>query len=227
MDALTPPDPLACLPRDAYAHLIVTLRATLPPTDDTPQALANRDHAAIAQVAALCPVNAAEAALAGQYVAANAQAMDCLRLARDPDIAPEWALRCTAQAASMMRQAQGAMRLLLRAQATRTKLEADSAAVDRAAWTEHCATQWMAQALPPAAAAPAAPPQPPGSAPQPDPSPAARDDTPSQNQGRRPVERSLETNPIPAPPFILDQAPATPTIHRQLQAVGPPIQPQP
>ena len=48
----------------------------------------------------------------------------------------------------MMRQAQSAMRLLLRMQAARQKIEADSAAADRAAWTEHCAAGLMAQALP-------------------------------------------------------------------------------
>ena len=113
-----------------------------------PEALAWRDHAAIAQVAALCPANAAEAALAAQYVAANAQAMACLSLTRDPDLSPDWVLRCTAQAAAMMRQAQGAFRLLTRTQADRRKLEADNTAASQAAWAEHIATEWMAQAVP-------------------------------------------------------------------------------
>jgi hypothetical protein len=148
MDLFTAPDPLGHLPRDAYYHLIFTLRATLPAATDSPEALAWRDHAAIAQVAALCPANAAEAALAGQYVAANAQAMACLQLTRDPDLSSEWVLRCTAQAAAMMRQAQGAFRLLTRTQADRRKLEADANAASQAAWAEHIATEWMAQAIP-------------------------------------------------------------------------------
>lgn len=207
MDSFAPPDPLGHLPRDAYAHLIVTLRAILPPlVDASPQAQAHRDHAAIVQVAALCPANAAEAVLAGQYVAANAQAMDCLRLARDPDITPDWALRCTAQAASMMRQAQGAMRLLLRAQAVRVKQEADRSAVDRAAWTEHCATQWMIGALPSVCEAPD--PLAPDLRPMPDPCPDWHPDSwaaavpvaddPYQKQGHRPKERSHETIPTPS-----------------------------
>lgn len=157
MDHFTAPDPLGHLPRDAYYHLIFTLRATLPAATDAPEALAWRDHAAIAQVAALCPANAAEAALAGQYVAANAQAMACLSLTRDPDLSPEWMLRCTAQAAAMMRQAQGAFRLLLRTQADRRKLEADANAASQAAWAEHIAAEWMREAMPGAKEAP--PPQ--------------------------------------------------------------------
>src|SRR5437763_466627 len=65
-----------------------------------------------------------------------------------------------AQAASMMRQADSALRLLLRMQEARRKLEADNAACDRAAWTEHCALGLMAEAIaapPPTAQAPPAP----------------------------------------------------------------------
>jgi hypothetical protein len=99
-------------------------------------------------VASLLPANAGEAVLGAQFVAAHAQAMDCLRLARVPGTDTARALQCSAQAASMMRQAQSAMRLLLRGQEARQKIEADNVAVDRAAWTEHCAAGLMAQALP-------------------------------------------------------------------------------
>ena len=47
----------------------------------------------------------------------------------------------------MMREARGARSLLLRVQAAREKREADPAAADRAAWTEHCAIGLMAEAL--------------------------------------------------------------------------------
>jgi len=133
------------LPRDAYYQMILTLRELLPPISASAADIARRDHAAIAQVASLCPANAAQAALAAQYVAANAQAMACLRQTRDPTTPPEVALRCTAQAASMMRQSQGAFRLLLRAQGVKPGHRAEE--MDGAAWAEHRAEQWMLEAL--------------------------------------------------------------------------------
>jgi hypothetical protein len=154
------PDLAYLLPRDAYYHLIRTLRAALPaPVTDTPEDRACRDNAAIAQVASLLPANAAESSLAAQYVAANAQAMESLRLAQDPDMALRFVVKCRAQAIGSMRLSHAAMRLLLRIQAARQKTEADCVATDRAAWTEHCAAGLMAQALP--GAPPAAMPEPP------------------------------------------------------------------
>src|SRR5260370_32715367 len=73
------------LPADAYYHLIRTLCLTLPPPPGAkpgPDALAQRNHAAIAGIAALVPANAAEANLAAQFVAATEQWKDCLRLAQ-------------------------------------------------------------------------------------------------------------------------------------------------
>jgi len=52
-------------------------------------------------VACLLPANADEANIAAQYVAASAQALDCLRLARRSPSDEVLALKCTAQAASM------------------------------------------------------------------------------------------------------------------------------
>jgi hypothetical protein len=57
-------------------------------------------------------------------------------------------LQCRALSVSLMRQAQGARRLLTRVQAERRKLEADPVASDKAAWIEHCAIELMAEALP-------------------------------------------------------------------------------
>ena len=111
-------------------------------------------------VVCLLPANADEANLAAQYVAANAQAMDCLRLAREHAADVSLVLKCTAQSASMMRQARGARAQLLRAQAARQKREADSAATDKAAWLEHCAIGLMADALGRAPSAPVAAPPP-------------------------------------------------------------------
>ena len=136
------------LPDDAYYHLVRTLRVTLPPplTGD-PAALLHRDHAAIARIAGLAPGNSAEVDFAAQYVAASEQWKDCLRLVQAPGTTPEWAAKYRAQAASMMREANSAMRLLLLMQATRRKLEADNTLCDRAARTEHVATYAMAEAL--------------------------------------------------------------------------------
>jgi hypothetical protein len=175
MDQQSPPDrpDLSLqLPRDAYWQLIHTLHTSLPPPiTDAPDDLAHRDNAAIAQVAGLLPANAAEAHLAAQFVAANAQAMHCLRLARDPVMPLAQFLQCSAQSASMMRQSQSAQRMLLRLQAARQKIEANAAALERAAWTEHCAAGLMAQALTGAPLAPEdlPPPPPPPPAPAPEP----------------------------------------------------------
>ena len=119
---------------------------------DTPEDLARRDHAAIARIAALHPANATEADLAALYVAASEQWKDCLRLALQPELSAPWVMKCRAQANAMMRQAQSALRLLLRMQATRQKTEADNEACDRAAWVEHCAIGMMVHALSPQAA---------------------------------------------------------------------------
>ncbi len=105
-------------------------------------------------------------ALAAQFVAANAQALDCLRLAREHAADPSRVLKCTAQSACMMRQARGARALLLRVQAARQKREADSAATDKAAWIEYCAVGLMADALGRNPPAPIAEPPP---APEPEP----------------------------------------------------------
>src|SRR5487761_258402 len=168
-DAITPDHPHLAdrLPADAYYQLIRMLRLTLPPPPtDSPDDLARRDHAAIARIAALAPANAAEADVAAQFVAASEQWKDCLKLARERAREPNVAAKCRAQALSMMRQANSALRLLLRMQELRAKREADSAACDRAAWTEHRAIVLMAEALSPQAAAP-----PTGAAPHPAPAP--------------------------------------------------------
>ena len=148
MTQITEPDPAYLRTREAYHHLVYTLSTSLPPPRDaSPEALHRRNESAIAQVAALCPANAAEAALAAQYVAANAQAMECLRLTNHPGTDLAMALKCNAQAASMMRQSQAALRTLLRTQAAREKRDADPINAGTAAWTEHMAAASMTEAL--------------------------------------------------------------------------------
>jgi hypothetical protein len=179
MDHSPPPDLTLQLPRDLYHQIVHTLRTALPPpATDTPQAagsdpgqaLARRDNAAIAEVASLLPANAEEVTLAAQFVAASAQALDCLRLARE-HAADLWlVLKCSAQAAAMMRQARSARSLLLQVQATRQKREADGVAAGKAAWIEHCAVGLMAGAL--GRDPPAEPPPVPAAEPAPVPMPA-------------------------------------------------------
>ena len=136
------------LPRDMYYQVVHTLRGAMPPpVTKSPEDLVRRDNAAIAQVACLLPANADEANIAAQYVAASAQALDCLRLAREFPAGEALILKCSAQAASMMRQARAARSLLMRVQAARQKREADHTALDQAAWIEHCAIGLMADAL--------------------------------------------------------------------------------
>jgi len=149
MDQFAPqPDLSLQLPRDMYYQLIHTICGSLPPpVTNSPEDRTRRDNAAIAQIACLLPANADEANIAAQYVAANAQAMDCLRLAQEHRSDEQLFLRCTAQSASMMRQARGARSLLMRVQAQREKREADAAKLDQANWTEHCAISLMADAL--------------------------------------------------------------------------------
>jgi hypothetical protein len=107
-------------------------------------------------------------------VAANAQAMECLRLARKYPGDPNFVLRCTAQSANMMRNARAARSLLMRVQAERRKREADGVALGKAAWVEHCAIGLMAAALGRAPPEPMAEPEP-IAAPEPTPEPE-RDD---------------------------------------------------
>jgi hypothetical protein len=146
MDTFDPADPINQLPADAYHHLIESLRLALPPAD-TPDAAHRRDRAAIAQIAALCPANAAEAVMAAQFVLANAQAIALAQHAPEPAPDARDAARRSAQSASMMRQARDAMRLLLRMQAARTRRDADPATADQAAWAEHTAARWMLRAV--------------------------------------------------------------------------------
>jgi hypothetical protein len=142
------PDLRLQLPRDVYYQTLHLLRAALPkPVSDSEEDLVRRDHAAIAAIACLLPANADEAGLAAQYVGASAQAMDCLRSAQLDPADRSLAMKCTAQAASMMRQARGARSLLMRVQAERRKRDADRSACDQAAWSEHCTIGLMAETL--------------------------------------------------------------------------------
>ena len=156
-------DPEIRLPRDVYYVLIHTLRATLPPPAvDTPEEIARRDNAAIAQVAAMLPANADEANLAAVCVGARTYGMDCLRQARALTLTdPMGRAGAPPRPPAMMRESRQARSLLLRLQTVREQREKDSAATDRAAWSEHCSIGLMTRALA------EAPPEPPPPAPEP------------------------------------------------------------
>lgn len=139
METASQPDPTHQLPRDLYYQVVHELRDALPPpVTDSPEDAIRRDNAIIAQVTALRPADADEVILAAQCVAASAQALDCLRLARlHRDDTPH-VLKCTAQAANMMRQSRGALAHLHRLQATREKRQPEPA-------TEQAAVKLMAE----------------------------------------------------------------------------------
>ena len=148
MDEPAAPDPADILPRATYHQVIHTLRALLPPPlTDSPDDAAYRELAAIAHVASLLPANPDEAHLAAQYVAASAQALDLLRLARAYPNDPGLILKCTARSAGMMREARGWRTALQRAQSDRRKREANPAARDAAAATEQRVLGLLADVL--------------------------------------------------------------------------------
>jgi hypothetical protein len=122
------PDAIA---RQIYAELC---RSLPPPPEDTPERRGLREQHAMTSVAHLLPENAAEADIAVQAVTAQFHARDALQAASGTD--PETVRRCRAQAASMMRQADSAIRTLLRMQAERQKAEdaARPAAMQRAGY---------------------------------------------------------------------------------------------
>ena len=148
MSAEPLPDPAHPLARDLFHEIMLTLRRALPPpaTDD-PAERVERDEAALTAVASLLPATAMEGRLAAQAVAADAWAMECLRLGHDRYREFDIARKCKAQASSMMREAKSALRELARLQAARAKRDANPEAAGQAEWVEHAATRMMEEAL--------------------------------------------------------------------------------
>ncbi len=136
------------LPKDVYHHLIHALCGALPlPIPNTPENLIRRDNAAIARIAAMLPANPDEANLATQYISAQDQSLESMRLARRPGLDDKSIRQYIAEANSMMRQANATRRLLMRLQSERQKREANGKTLDQANWLEHCAMSLMADAL--------------------------------------------------------------------------------
>jgi hypothetical protein len=144
METFSPPHPAIDLSAPLYCQLVYTLIDLLPPPlDDSPEALHDRNHAAIAKVAALLPVNANEADLAAQCIAARAQAEDLLRLLRQHADDIGLVLRLNAQYGSMVRTSLSVHGRLMRVQALRQKREAIDGAANADAWTLHVAERSM------------------------------------------------------------------------------------
>jgi hypothetical protein len=131
MRTCDPPRPATDLPAQLYYQLLHTLTALLPPPlDDTQEALRARNHAAIAKVATLLPVNPNEADLAAQCIAARAHAEDVLRLLRQHADDIGLVMRLNAQYGSMVRTSLAVHGRLMRVQALRQKRESFDGALD-------------------------------------------------------------------------------------------------
>ena len=144
METFSPPHPTIDLSTHLYYQLVYTLTDLLPPPlDDTPEALRTRNHAAIAKVAALLPVNANEIDLAAQCIAARAQAEEMLRLVRQNADDIGLVMRLNAQYGSMARTSLSVHGRLMRTQALRQKREAIDGAANQDAWAQHIAERSM------------------------------------------------------------------------------------
>src|SRR5450432_4422515 len=150
METFSPPHPAINLSTRLYYQLVYTLTDLLPPPlDDTAEALYTRNHAAIAKVAALLPVNANEADLAAQCIAARGQADEMLRLLRQHAGDIGLVMRLNAQYGSMVRTSLAVHGRLMRVQAVRQKREAIEGAATEDAWTLHVAERSMLKVVDP------------------------------------------------------------------------------
>lgn len=142
------PDPDQRRVERAYYQLIHALYARMPPPlADTPEALRARNEAALAQVAAMAPVNADEADIAAHCVATRAQAGDVMLLIRASAGDTALVVKLNAQYMLMQRTAVSIRNQLQRLQAVRLKREADGELADADALTRHIVTRLMEQAV--------------------------------------------------------------------------------
>jgi hypothetical protein len=150
METFSSPPQAIDLSTPLYYQLVYTLTDLLPPPlDDTQEGLRARNLAAIAKVAALLPVNANEADLAAQCIAARAQAEDVLRLLRQHAGDIGLVMRLNAQYGSMVRTSLSVHARLMRAQAVRQKREAIDGAATEDAWVQHVAERSMLMVVDP------------------------------------------------------------------------------
>jgi hypothetical protein len=136
------------LPRAAFQEIMLALRKALPSAGSgSPADAARRDRAALAGVATLQPGNAAEGRMAAQFVAADAWASECFRLAQEAWREPELALIYQGRAARFLRESKSSLRLLWQMQAMRRAAAADAPAADRAPDAGEDVMDMMAEAL--------------------------------------------------------------------------------
>ena len=109
----------------------------------TARSAARQNPCAIAKVAALLPVNANEADLAAQCIAARAQAEEMLRLIRRHANDIGLVMRLNAQYGSMVRTSLSVHGRLMRVQALRHKREKIDSTASEDAWTQHVAERSM------------------------------------------------------------------------------------
>jgi hypothetical protein len=150
METPSPPHPVIDLSPQLYSQLVYTLTDLLPPPlDDTPEALRARNHAAIAKIAALLPVNADEIELAAQCIAARGEAEEMLRRVRQHAGDIELVMRLNARYGSMVRTSLLVHGRLMRVQALRQKREAIDGAAEEDAGVLRVAERSMLRVLHP------------------------------------------------------------------------------
>lgn len=143
------PNPPINLPAQAWRHIVHTLVALLPPpVEDTPDAILTRNHAAIASITALGPVDVNEGELAAQCVAARAQAGDVLRLIRLHAADLALVIKLNAQYAAMLRASLSAHNRLRREQQQRRTREALNSAAEQEERTRRITPEALLSALP-------------------------------------------------------------------------------
>lgn len=131
MEPSATPSPADDIPRALYYQLVHGLAGHLPPlATDNPEDGARQQRALLEHAASWRPANQDEANLAVLYAAASAQAVDCMRLTRLYANDPVVVVKCTAQLASMMRQASAFRSALCRAQSERLEQQDEPVAAD-------------------------------------------------------------------------------------------------
>jgi hypothetical protein len=132
-------DTLAPNARAVYAELCTSLPKSAAETEES---FAARVTKGLDAVCALHPEDQFEVDLATSIVAMRAHAMDALRAAAQAADFPDRVRQCRAQAASMARQSDSALRSLQRRQAERDKAfnEAHPATMERAGYWFHAPT---------------------------------------------------------------------------------------
>lgn len=153
---------LVHLSRHVYMDLVHTLLTLLPPPPDpSPQALHDRNLAAIAKIADHRPINALELDFAATYVINRAQADDALRQIRNLDGDLKTYSRLQSNYNALIRGALSAEGHLRRTQAVRRAREPDANPSNADAWAYHIALTELRRALDILAPAPEEPAPPP------------------------------------------------------------------